>query len=78
MLLNTELFPLVRARKANNWEYRGSSCIPFSSIESIARCNAFKFSWPDPCPPGPSGPTGGGPCGPGDDEGFYIKKIYGT
>lgn len=74
MLLKTELFPFVLALKANNCEYRGSSCIPFSSIESIALCRAFKFSCPCPgCPGGPGGPDGG-PCGPGDDEGFYQTK----
>jgi hypothetical protein len=72
--LKIVLLPLVRARSANNCEYLGSSCIPFSSMESIALCRALRFScpcgpgWPG-CPPGPGGP-GGGPCGPGDDDGF--------
>lgn len=67
-------FPLVLALSANSWEYRGSSCIPFSSIVSIALCNAFKFSWP-PGPGWPGGPDVGGTFGPGDDaEGFYKNK----
>lgn len=70
MLLKTELFPFVLARKANNCEYLGSSCIPFSSIESMALCKAFKFSCPATGCTGPRGPTGGGPCGPGDEDGF--------
>lgn len=32
---------------ANNCEYRGSSCKPFSSMESIARCRAFRLSGPE-------------------------------
>lgn len=39
--------------------YLGSSCRPFSSIESIARCNAFRFSWPGNTPLFCAGPSGG-------------------
>lgn len=67
-------FPFVLALNANNWEYLGSSCSPFSSIVSMALCSAFKFS----CPPGPVGPGGpevGGTFGPGEDADGFCKII---
>ena len=44
--VNAALFALALALKASNCEYLGSSCMPFSSMESMALCNALKFSCP--------------------------------
>jgi hypothetical protein len=37
-------YETCRARSANSWEYRGSLCMPFSSIAPIALCRAWYVS----------------------------------
>lgn len=67
--LKTGLLPLLRALRAKSWEYRGSSCIPFSSMLSIALWSACRFSWP--CGEGPWGwPTTDVVGGPGEGQVF--------
>lgn len=55
--------------------YRGSSWRPFSSIESIARCNICKFSWAGGPAFGCPEPSGG-PYARGRYKSYYFLRIH--